>query len=182
MSAVGRVVAVSRGADHALGKPVVGAITLLVGLGVEGDAHCGETVQHRSRVTRDPTARNLRQVHLIHAELHQQLRGRGFEVGPGEVGENVTTAGVPLLALPAGTRLRLGEEAVVELTGLRNPCKQLEGHAEGLLAAVLNRDASGQLVRLAGVMAVVTQGGRVVAGDTIEVELPPEPHVPLDVV
>lgn len=182
MSPRGRVVAVCRRATHALGKAVVPAITLLDGLGVEGDAHAGVTVQHRSRVARDPAAPNLRQVHLVHAELHERLRARGFDVTPGALGENVTTAGVPLLSLPVGARLHLGSGAVVELTGLRNPCRQLDGLAPGLMAAVIDRDASGGPVRLAGVMAVVIRGGRVVAGDPVEVELPPGPPVALDVV
>lgn len=153
---------------------------LLAGLGVEGDAHLGRTVQHVSRVKRDPSQPNLRQVHLIHAELHDELRARGFRVGPGVMGENVTTRGVDLLALPTGTRLRLGAAAVVEVTGLRNPCVQLDGYQSGLLAAVLDRDPDGRLIRKAGVMGVVVSGGKVHPEDTIDVELPPLPHVPLD--
>jgi len=170
------VVAVSRRAEHAPGKERQDAIRLIAGLGVEGDAHAGETVKHRSRVRRDPGQPNLRQVHLIHSELHAELRGDGFEVGPGEMGENVTTRGVDLLALPTGARLRLGADAVVEVTGLRNPCKQLNSIGDGLMAAVLDRDADGNLVRRSGVMSVVLEGGEVSAGDPIEVELPPEPH------
>ena len=174
------VAAVCRAEAHALGKPAVERIRLLTGLGVEGDAHLGRTVQHRSRVARDPSRPNLRQVHLIHGELHDELRARGFDVGPGVMGENVTTRGVDLLALPAGTRLRLGAEAVVEVTGLRNPCAQLDGHQDGLMAAVLDRDADGALVRKAGIMAIVLAGGEVRAGDAIAVELPPPPHAPLE--
>jgi MOSC domain-containing protein YiiM len=146
---------------------------------VEGDAHLGRTVQHRSRAARDPSEPNLRQVHLIHAELHDELRARGFDVEPGVMGENVTTRGADLLALPTGTRLRLGPEAVVELTGLRNPCVQLDRFQPGLMAAVLDRDAEGELVRKAGVMAVVVTSGDVRAGDGIAIELPPEPHLRL---
>ncbi|HEX2204708.1 MAG TPA: MOSC domain-containing protein [Longimicrobium sp.] len=142
----------------------------------------GATVKHRSRVARDPTQPNLRQVHLIHAELHDELRAAGFEVAAGELGENVTTRGVDLLSLPVGSRLRLGGEAVVEVTGLRNPCAQIDRFQPGLLAAVLDRDAEGRLVRKAGVMAVVLAGGEVKAGDAVRVELPPEPHRPLEVV
>lgn len=178
----GVVTAVSRSAAHTFGKANAGSIRLLAGLGVEGDAHMGATVKHRSRVARDPTQPNLRQVHLIHAELHDALRAAGFDVGAGEMGENVTTRGVDLLALPAGARLRLGEEAVVEVTGLRNPCAQIDRFQPGLLAAVLGRDAEGRLVRKAGVMAVVVAGGEVRAGDAVRVELPPEPHRPLEVV
>jgi MOSC domain-containing protein YiiM len=146
---------------------------------VEGDAHAGPTVKHRSRVRRDATQPNLRQVHLIHAELHDELAGHGFTVAAGEMGENVTTRGVDLLGLPTGTRLRLGAQAVVEVTGLRNPCQQLEKLQTGLMAAVLGRDSAGNLVRKAGVMAVVVAGGEVYAGDPIALELPAPPHRPL---
>jgi MOSC domain len=173
------VAAVSRSATHTFSKPVRDGITLLAGLGVEGDAHLGATVRHRSRVARDPEEPNLRQVHLIHAELHDELRGRGFAVGAGDMGENVTTRGVDLLGLPTGTRLHLGDSAVVEVTGLRSPCKQLDGFAPGLMAAVLDRDDDGNVVRKAGVMAVVRAGGEVRPGDRIRVELPAEPHAPL---
>lgn len=176
----GVVVAVSRSSTHGFSKQPQGSIRLVAGLGVDGDAHAGATVKHRSRVRADPTQPNLRQVHLIHAELHDELRARGFDPAPGAMGENVTTRGVDLLALPAGARLRLGADAVVDVTGLRNPCRQLDGLCPGLLAAVLARDAEGALVRKAGVMAVVVAGGDVAQGDEIELELPPEPHGPLD--
>ncbi len=175
----GTVQAVSCKASHGVDKPNVERITLVAGLGVSGDAHFGATVQHRSRVAKDPTAPNLRQVHLIHQELLETLRDAGFSVGPGTLGENVTTRGVPLLELPVGSRLRLGEAATVELTGLRNPCKQLEAFEPGLLAAVLGRDAQGELVRKAGVMGIVLRGGDVVAGDAIHVETPAPPHAAL---
>jgi MOSC domain-containing protein YiiM len=155
-------------------------IRLLAGLGVEGDAHLGETVRHRSRVRRDPTQPNLRQVHLIHAELHDKLRASGFAVSAGQMGENVTTRGVDLLGLPAGARLRLGDTATVEVTGLRNPCVQLDRIQPGLMAATLGRDEHGSLIRNAGVMGVVVAGGEVRPGDPIRVELPPEPHRPLE--
>jgi len=159
-----------------MGKPKQDSIRLLQRLRIEGDAHAGATVKHRSRVARDPSQSNLRQVHLIHAELHDEFRGGGFAIEPGQMGENVTTHGIDLLALPTGTRLRLGVEAVVELTGLRNPCAQLDGVAPGLMAATLDRDAAGQLVRKAGVMAVVLTGGDVRHGDAIGIDLPPEPR------
>ena len=174
-----RVEAVSRAAAHAFSKPNADCIRLLAGLGVEGDAHLGRTVQHRSRVARDPSLPNLRQVHLIHAELHDELRAQGFEVAPGAMGENITTRGVDLLALPTGTRLRLGDAAVVQVTGLRNPCAQLDRFRQGLMRAVLDRDDDGELVRKAGVMAIVLTGGPVRAGDPLAVELPPEPHTRL---
>jgi MOSC domain-containing protein YiiM len=172
----GVVVAVSRSATHTMKKPNEAAITLVEGLGVAGDAHQGRTVKHRSRVAKDPTVPNLRQVHLIHAELHDELRAGGFRVAPGEMGENVTTRGIDLLGLPAGTRLRLGAAAVVEVTGLRNPCRQLNGLQAGLMDATLARDADGNLVRKAGIMGVVVSGGEVRPGDPIAVELPPPPH------
>jgi MOSC domain-containing protein YiiM len=172
----GVVVAVSCSGAHTMSKPAVGAIRLLAGLGVEGDAHLGETVKHRSRVARDPTQPNLRQVHLIHAELHDELRAAGFALSPGEMGENITTRGIDLLGLPGGTRLQLGDSAVVEVTGLRNPCGQLDGLQQGLMAATLARDERGNLIRKAGVMAVVLVGGAVRAGDAILVQLPALPH------
>jgi MOSC domain-containing protein YiiM len=158
------------------------AIRLVAGVGVDGDAHAGATVKHRSRVARDPTRPNLRQVHLLHAELHEELAARGFVLAPGEMGENVTTRGVRLLELPTGTRLRLGGVTVVELTGLRNPCTQLDGIQPGLMAATLERDADGALVRKAGVMAIVVVSGDVRPGDAIAIGLPPPPHRALAVV
>lgn len=172
--------AVSRSAAHTLVKPTHDSIRLVAGLGVEGDAHLGERIRHRSRVRRDPTEPNRRQVHLIHGELHDELRAAGFAVQPGEMGENVTTRGVELLALPTGTRLRLGDSAVVEVTGTRNPCKQLDRIQPGLMQATLERDEDGNLVRKAGVMAVVLAGGDVRPGDPVAVELPPPPHRPLE--
>lgn len=166
------IVAVARSATHTMSKPGLAAIRLVAGLGVEGDAHAGITVKHRSRVARDPTQPNLRQVHLIHAELHDELRQRGFAIGYGEMGENITTRGIDLLSLPTGTRLHLGAEAVVELTGLRNPCNQLNGLQPGLMNAVLDRDAEGNLIRKAGVMGIVLAGGNVRAGDAIGVTTP----------
>ena len=172
----GVVEAVSQSPKHTMGKRNREAIRLVAGLGVEGDAHAGETVKHRSRVARDPSQPNLRQVHLIHAELFDELDAAGFAVAPGRMGENVTTRGVDLLALPVGARLRLGAEAAVEVTGLRNPCAQLEGIQPGLMAATLDRDADGNLIRKAGIMAVVLAGGEVRAGDPIAVELPTGAH------
>jgi MOSC domain-containing protein YiiM len=170
------VAAVSRSAKHTLVKANQDSIRLLPGLGVDGDAHRGATVKHRSRVARDPTQPNLRQVHLIHAELHEELRAAGFTVSAGQMGENITTQGVALLDLPAGARLSLGDAAVVEITGLRNPCAQLDRIQPGLMAATLGRDESGNLVRKAGIMGVVVAGGEVRPGDPIRVELPPQPY------
>jgi MOSC domain-containing protein YiiM len=178
----GVVVAVSRSARHSLIKANEDTIRLVAGLGVDGDAHSGATVKHRSLVARDPTQPNLRQVHLIHAELHDELERAGLAVSPGQMGENVTTQGVDLLGLPTGTRLHLGSSAVVEVTGLRNPCAQLDRIQPGLMAATLGRDEHGNLVRKAGIMAVVLTDGEVRPGDEIAVELPPEPCRPLAVV
>lgn len=175
----GTVTAVSCSGEHTMRKAASGAIRLLAGLGVDGDAHLGVTVQHRSRLAKDPTQPNLRQVHLIHAELHDELAEAGFAVVPGEMGENVTTRGIDLLALPTGARLRLGADAVVEVTGLRNPCAQLDGLRPGLMAAVLGRDADGNLVRKAGIMGVVRAAGDVRPGDVITVEFPGGAHSPL---
>jgi len=175
----GVVTAVSRSSEYTFTKPNQDSIRLLTGLGVEGDIHSGETVKHRSRMASNPNKPNLRQVHLIHAELHDELRAAGFDVLAGQMGENVTTRGIDLLALPTGTRLRLGETAVIEVTGLRNPCTQLDHFQSGLMKAVLGRDEQGNLIRKAGVMGIVLEDGKVRPGDPISVELPPEPHRPL---
>ncbi|MFP5318535.1 MAG: MOSC domain-containing protein [Acidimicrobiia bacterium] len=178
-----RVEAVHFSGSHTLRKAARPEIRLIAGVGVEGDVHAGATVQHRSRLARRAAEPNLRQVHLLQAELHDELRQAGRPpVEAGDMGENVTTRGIDLLSLPAGTRLRLGAEAVVELTGLRHPCKQLERLRPGLMEAMLNRDAAGNPNRRAGVMAVVAAGGTVRPGDPIAVVLPPEPHLPLPVV
>ena len=176
----GIVTAVSRSSTHTFIKPRQDRIRLLTGLGVEGDAHLGEKVKHRSRVARDPNQPNLRQVHLIHAELHDELQMAGFTVSAGQMGENITTRGIALLGLPTGTRLHLGEIAVVEVTGLRNPCAQLDNFQIGLMAAVLDHDEHGRLIRKAGVMGIVLADGDVQPGDQITIELPPEPHRPLE--
>jgi MOSC domain-containing protein YiiM len=178
----GIVTAVSRSASHTMVKPNQESIHLRCGLGVEGDAHFGETVKHRSRVRRDPSQPNLRQVHLIHEELYEELREAGFTVVPGQMGENVTTRGVNLLGLPARTRLHLGKGAVVEVTGLRNPCVQLDRLQPGLMAAALGRDQQGGFARKSGIMSIVLADGDVRPGDSIRVELPPEPHGLLELV
>src|SRR5437868_1287957 len=159
------VAAVSRSAGHTMTKAAADGIRLIAGLGVDGDAHAGATVKHRSRVAREPTVPNLRQVHLIHAELHDELARAGFVLEPGQMGENVTTRGVDLLGLPAGTRLHLGQTAVVEVTGLRNPCAQLDKVQNGLLAATLDKDADGNVIRKAGSMGIVLADGEVRPGD-----------------
>ena len=171
-----RVVSVSRKETHQISKEPQPEITLLRGLGVEGDVHCGATVKHRSRVRKNPNQPNLRQVHLIHSELFDELAEQGFSLVPGEMGENITTHGVDLLGLPTGTRLRIGDDAMLVLTGIRNPCSQLDGLQPGLMAATLDRDSSGTLVRKAGVMAEVAEPGVVKPGDLIVAELPELPH------
>ncbi|MBD2748583.1 MOSC domain-containing protein [Microvirga sp. BT688] len=176
------VTAVSRSSSHSFSKPNQDSILLLAGLGVEGDAHLGTTVKHRSRVAKDPTQPNLRQVHLIHGELLDELAGKGFAVAAGAMGENVTTRGIDLLSLPAGARLLLGKSAVIEVTGLRNPCVQIDRFQKGLMKAVLGKDQQGNVIRKSGVMAIVLEGGEVRPGDPIRVELPSEPHRPLEVV
>jgi MOSC domain-containing protein YiiM len=174
------VTAVSRSTQHTFSKINQEKIFLQAGLGVEGDAHLGETVKHRSRVAADPSQPNLRQVHLIHAELHDELQAAGFAISPGQMGENVTTRGIDLLSLPTGTRLYLGDAAVVELTGLRNPCTQLDQLQHGLMSAVLGRDTDGKLIRKAGVMGIVTESGEIRPGKLIQIKLLPEPHQRLD--
>jgi MOSC domain-containing protein YiiM len=175
-SLTGRVIAVARDARHRFSKPNTLAITLVEGLGVEGDAHLGETVKHRSRVREDPTKPNLRQVHLIHSELFDELALAGFVLNAGAIGENITTRGLDLLALPKGTRIHIGDAAVVEITGLRTPCKQIETFRPGLLAQLTVRGEDGRVTVKSGIMGIVLKSGEVRAGDAIRAELPPEPH------
>lgn len=172
------VVAVARDDRHRFSKPLRDEIVLLAGHGIEGDAHAGETVRRGSRFRGTWTEPNLRQVHLIQCELFDELAVEGHEVAPGELGENVTTSGIDLLALPVGTRLRLGDAAEVELTGLRTPCVQLDRFQPGLMRRLIRRERGGTRLR-AGVMAVVVEGGVVRAGDRVAVELPAEPHAAL---
>ncbi|NEC87028.1 MOSC domain-containing protein [Streptomyces sp. SID12501] len=172
----GMVVAVSSNGGYSFSKPNRDSVRLLAGLGVEGDVHAGTTVKHRSRMAKDPTQPNLRQVHLIHEELFTEMGEEGFEVAPGELGENITTRGLDLLALPVGTLLHVGDDVVLTVTGLRNPCLQIDNFQDGLLKRVVGRDAAGNVVRKAGIMSVVTEGGEVGPGDTVKVELPSGPH------
>ena len=167
-----RVTHVARRSGHSFSKTLQDAILLVAGLGVDGDGHAGATVQHRSRVARDPTQPNRRQVHLIPGELHDELNGAGFNVAPGDLGENITTRGLDLIGLSTGTRLHLGQNCIIEVTGLRNPCIQLDHFRPGLMAACLGRGADGQLIRKAGVMGIVERGGEVRPGDSITVQAP----------
>jgi len=178
----GAVRAVSSNGVYSFTKPNRESITLLEGLGVEGDVHAGATVKHRFRMKKDPSQPNLRQVHLIHEELFEEVRAAGFEVAAGQLGENVTTRGIDLLGLPVGTLLRLGTDAVVRVTGLRNPCAQIDAFRKGLMKQVVGRAPDGRPVFRAGIMSVVVSGGVVRPGDPIAVELPDGPHVPLEIV
>ncbi|MFL1900260.1 MOSC domain-containing protein [Streptomyces tauricus] len=178
----GSVVAVSSNGVYSFSKPNRESITLLAGLGVEGDVHAGVTVKHRFRMRKDPSQPNLRQVHLIHEELFDEVRDAGFEIAAGELGENVTTRGIDLLGLPVGTLLRLGDEAVVEVTGLRNPCAQIDTFRKGLMKQVVGRGEDGKVLVRSGIMGVVVTGGPVRPGDPVEVELPAGPHLPLEIV
>lgn len=171
-----RVVSLSRSAAHTFTKAPCTMLRLITGLGVAGDAHAGSTVKHRSRVARDPTQPNLRQVHVIPSELLVELSRQGFDIRPGDIGENVLTAGIDLFALPRGTLLRLGADAEIEITGLRNPCHQLDGFRAGLMQALLPRDENGKVTLRGGIMAVVVRGGTVHIDDAVAVTLPTPPH------
>ena len=175
-----KVIAVSKSATHTMSKENQEAIMLLEGLGVEGDAHLGETVKHRSRVAQDPTQPNLRQVHLIHSELFEKLKEKGFEVSAGQIGENITTKGIDLLDLPKGSQLLIGDNAVIEITGLRNPCNQLNGIQEGLMQAVIDKDDNGNLIRKAGIMGIILASGIVKPEDIIQIRLPEKPYQVLE--
>jgi len=169
------VEAVSQGDTHRFSKLPRMWIRLLAGLGVEGDAHLGSAVQHRSRVARDPTEPNLRQVHLLHRELLVELESKGYRIGPGQLGENILTSGIDLLSLPTNTILQIGQAEVL-VTGLRNPCRQLDRFKPGLMAAMLDRNADGRVIRKAGIMGVVLTRGEVRPGDAIAIRLPAAPH------
>lgn len=171
---------VSKSSTHSFSKHSESSIQLIKGLGVEGDAHQGKKVKHRSRVAKDPNQPNLRQVHLIHSELHQELSTKGFTIKSGEMGENITTEGIDLLALPQDTILTIGESSKVQIKGLRNPCHQLNGLADGLMKAVLDHDDQGNIIRKAGIMGIVLEGGEVKVGDSISIELPEKPFKNLE--
>jgi MOSC domain-containing protein YiiM len=181
MGQTGSIIAVSSSASHSFSKTVRASITLIAGHGVDGDAHAGATTQHRYLKKKNPSQSNLTQVHLIHEELFAQLADRGFDVGPGDLGENITTRGIDLLALPLGTRLRFGD-AVVEVTGLRSPCTLINRFRAGLMKELVGKDDGGHVIRKSGIMAIVVSGGVLRAGDTIVVELPAGDHLPLGVV
>ena len=175
----GEIIAVSRDGEHGFSKENQAVIELIAGLGIRDDAHAGLLVQHRVRVRENPNRPNLRQVHLIHSELFEELAAAGYDVYPGAIGENITTRGLDLLKLPAGTKLHLGPAAVVEVTGLRNPCRQVDAFRPGLMQALLFKHSDGSLGRKSGIMGIVLTGGEVRPGDSIRAELPQEPHQPL---
>ena len=172
----GTVVAVSRSDSHSFSKQNQESIELVAAYGIEGDVHAGATIKHRSRLAKEGDQPNIRQVHLLHTEIFEELKEQGYEVLPGELGENITTKGLDILAMPKGTRLHIGSSAIVELTGLRNPCGQIDDFQKGLKDALLDHDAEGNLIRKSGVMSIVIASGDVVPGDPIRVELPPLPH------
>ncbi|WP_296678097.1 MOSC domain-containing protein [Novosphingobium sp.] len=174
------ILALASDPAHRFSKIEQCELTLIAGRGAKGDAHAGQTVQHLSRIAKDPFQPNLRQIHLIHAELFEELAAQGFAVAPAQLGENVTTRGVDLLGLSRGTRLQLGQEAVIEITGLRNPCRQIDGLAKGLMAATLSLADNGSLIRRCGVMAIVVAGGTISVGDPIELHSMPKIHQPLE--
>ncbi|SMF73125.1 MOSC domain-containing protein [Pseudobacteriovorax antillogorgiicola] len=175
-----RVIGLHVSKTHSFSKFSIDQANLIEGIGIEGDCHAGVTVQHRSRVAQDPTQVNLRQVHLIHGELFDELRDAGFQISPGDMGENITTDSINLLDLPRGTKLKIGLTVVLEITGLRNPCKQLDNFKSGLMKELIYKNDAGEIVRKAGIMAIVLNGGKIVKGDSIEVELPPLPHEKLE--
>lgn len=176
----GYVIAVAKDKEHKFSKELVSEIQIIAGLGVEGDAHKGKNVKHRSRVSADPTQPNLRQVHLIHSELFDEVAGKGFAVEPADLGENITTEGIDLLSLPRNAILKIGEDVRLQVTGLRNPCAQIDEFQKGLLSAVLDKGPDGGLIRKSGIMSVVLQGGRVRPGDRIQVDYPNPPFLSLE--
>ncbi len=175
-----KVKAVCRSGEYSFSKPTCSSIKLVKGIGVEGDIHSGKTVKHRSRIRKDPTVPNLRQVHLMHAELHDELRTKGFDVNAGDLGENITTEHIDILELPRDTILHIGEQAKIQVTGLRNPCAQIDNFQKGLLKAVIDKGPNGELIRKSGIMSVVLEGGVIKPGDNIRIEYPPEPHKALE--
>jgi len=176
----GTVIAVAKDEGHNFSKKIVPEIEIITGLGVDGDAHLGERVKHRSRVKVDPTQPNLRQVHLIHSELFDEVAKKGFRVQPADLGENITPEGLDLLGLPRHAVLEIGEDVRLEVTGLRNPCAQIDNFQKGLLSAVRDKGPNGELIRKSGIMTVVLAGGLVRAGDRIDVKLPAQPFLPLE--
>jgi MOSC domain-containing protein YiiM len=166
----GTVVAVASKEKHEFSKRTRHAITLVEDHGVEGDVHAGRVIQHRYLAKKMPVMPNNRQVHLIASELFTELGLSGFNVSPGELGENITTAGLDLTNLPLGTRLRLGSSAVVEITGLRTPCSLIDRFQKGLKRAMIMKHEQPRF--RCGVLGVAKATGKIAPGDPIIVELP----------
>jgi hypothetical protein len=169
----GYVHSVSASPRHGFSKLVRESITLIKGHGVDGDAHAGAFVKHRYLARWRPRMANERQVHLINQALFEELFSEGFNVQPGNLGENVTTRGIDLLRLPLGTMLALGPTAAVELRGLRTPCVLVDRFRKGLLKALVRK---GEQPRFrAGVMGVVREGGILFPGNPVKVTISPAP-------
>jgi len=179
INSIGTVLEVSCSAKHEFSKQRTSAIRIAAGHGVVGDAHAGELIQHRSRMEIDPDQPNLRQVHLMPVELLEELDRKGFEVDPGDLGENITTRGIDLVSLGRDTILRIGGETVLCVTGLRNPCVQIEKFAPGLLNELAVK-SDGKVRRKAGIMCVALSGGTVRPGDEVSVYHPEGPYIPLE--
>lgn len=176
------VISVSRSSGHSFRKACEESINLIEGFGVEGDVHAGKKIKHTFLAKEDPDRKNIRQIHLIAAELFTELKGKGFNVDPGQLGENITTEGIDLLSLPTGTLLHIGNGAVIELTALRQPCIQIDEFQQGLLKEVVYKDSGGNIIRKVGVMGVILVSGAVSPNDEIIVETPDKPHHKLDYV
>jgi MOSC domain-containing protein YiiM len=174
-----QVTSVSLNPLHTFSKRPVPEIRILAHHGVEGDAHAGEKVQHLYRVRKNPNAPNLCQVHLIAEEFLEELRTQNFPIEPGQLGENIIVRSLDLCSLSVGATLRLGSDALIEITGLRDPCNQLNTLRPGLMKACLARSLDGTLIRKAGVMAIALVSGSVRPGDPIHLTLPPHPHRPM---
>jgi len=176
----GKVHSLSSSAQHSFSKHTTHQVEVIKGIGIKGDAHAGVKVKHRSRVAKDPNQPNLRQIHLIHLELLKELVAKGYTVNPGDLGENITTEGISILNLPKDTILKIGENVAIQITGLRNPCHQIDKFQKGLLKEVVGKNDAGDIIRMAGIMAIVLEGGMIKVNDEILVELPALPHQKLE--
>jgi len=177
----GRVVGLARDGRNGFSKSAMDTICLIQGQGVEGDAHSGPFVRHRYLARRQPRLPNLRQVHLIPSELFEALRNAGYDLHPGDLGDNIATAGLDLETLPMGALLDLGSEACIELTGLRTPCVLIDRFRTGLKRQMVCSEPVAPRFRC-GVMSIVRTGGRLAVGDPIRVRLPPKPWTDLPAV
>ncbi len=145
MGVRGRVVAVSVSARKGEKKVSVPSVVLVPDHGVRGDAHAGP---------------GTRQVSLLAGESIAKMRDRGLSVGPGDFAENVTVEGIVLPALPVGTRLRVGE-ALLEVTQIGKECHE---------RCAIYLQAGDCVMPREGIFARVVRGGRVAAGDVVEIE------------